>query len=96
MDPVRDDEEEDGAADAQDSGRDAEEREHPLGTHLTRAEALHRPAVQRQARLQQPDVRRACNTGRTIHRCIDISRYFSRDTYRDIFFFFLIHFFVPQ
>ena len=24
--------------------------------------------------------------GGTIHRCIDISRYFSRDTYRDIIF----------
>ena len=42
--------------------------------------------------------------GGTIHRCIDISRYFSRDIYRDIifynrnFFFFLINnfFFSPQ
>ena len=25
--------------------------------------------------------------GGTIHRCIDISRYFSRDTYRDIIFY---------
>ena len=38
--------------------------------------------------------------GGTIHRCIDISKYFSRDTYRDIifynhnfFFFFFIFFF---
>ena len=39
--------------------------------------------------------------GGTIHRCIDISRYFSRDTYRDIIFynhnfflyFFLVHWF---
>ena len=27
-----------------------------------------------------------CRSG-TIHRCIDISRYFSRDTYRDIIFY---------
>ena len=31
--------------------------------------------------------------GGTIHRCIDISRYFSRDTYRNFFFFFFFHFF---
>ena len=30
--------------------------------------------------------------GGTIHRCIDISRYFSRDTYRDIMIFFFFFF----
>ena len=38
--------------------------------------------------------------GGTIHRCIDIWRYFSRDTYRDIIFynhdFFFLDFFFPQ
>ena len=29
----------------------------------------------------------ACSRGGTIHRCIDISRYFSCDTYRDIIFY---------
>ena len=29
----------------------------------------------------------AMSRGGTIHRCIDISRYFSRDTYRDIIFY---------
>ena len=73
--------------------------------------------VQRQA-LQQARVMTALVTtmafrkmitlpirGGTIHRCIDISRYFSRDTYRDIIFynrnFFVIYlfnliFFSPQ
>ena len=32
--------------------------------------------------------------GGTIHRCIDISRYFSRDTYRDIIFYNHIFFFI--
>ena len=41
--------------------------------------------------------------GGTIHRCIDISRYFSRDTYRDIIFYkrdflfyFLLQIFFPR
>ena len=34
-----------------------------------------------------------CNRGDTVHRCIDISRYFSRDTYRDIVFLLLQFFF---
>ena len=37
--------------------------------------------------------------GGTIHRCIDISRYFSLDTYRDIIFYnrnFFISFLFPQ
>ena len=33
------------------------------------------------------DVGPVYGKGGTIHRCIDISRYFSRDTYRDIIFY---------
>ena len=31
---------------------------------------------------------RLCSRGGTINRCIDISQYFSRDTYRNIIFFY--------
>ena len=49
------------------------------------------------SKLMSMDMESITRRGGTIHRCIDISRYFSRDTYRNIIFynqnFFLLLFF---